>query len=770
MALCCETVRCELQYESFSMFEGDPTFERGFTGTEDFVNQFSKRLSTETSLELARKNNMKALFEIYKQSRRVLKHWRSDQFRSQERPFKQWLATLIWHPVEELKDYILPYPFEYFALSYAWTDKTPPYFGQEKYNGIRAVAAASGITMREILEEMEEDPENIDKVCGKLSDSLGGYAGIIVDGKPILIGKNLELALRTLREVPDIYQGTRIWVDALCINHGDIDEKNLEVKRMGQIYGKADRVISYLGDEMDRSGSVLEYMNEISQMMNPRRGGPRASLPKKLRMPEMLSDSMAKLFNRAYFNRIWVIQEVVLGGDKGIVICGKRQFSWKSILQSVKVFEGATLNEMGDGTSEDVREGIKKLSLLRHANLDFQCNGAKNRLYFAHNSPWLRIPNVNQSRDSRDSIYGMMYLLPKALSDLINVDYAPHNRFVDVMRTFAEAYIKATKSLQWILYRNYMLFIEDLNWPTWVPNLAQAFSPAHVKWIIDTEYLACPDIPCYFEFGTKDQGGRHLLICKGVQVDVILLATVPVIRETVSRTLEVIKELETSRTTAYAARNDAMIRSPTLEKERTESGKVCSTECAEVEASKSVQHPSRDEEVALADIHRYGSAEGLEDALRSCCIRANIELPDNHNTFSYGGLTLKYRAPDRDTSGGSGNIYPCFEIWDTRRLALFTDEKQDDGSMTGESIMEKDFARLFTTRSGYVGATLGKISIGDEVWLVGGCRMPVVLRRNCGADDSHALIGAAYIPGLMKGEGLKEARMGNEDYQKVRIA
>ncbi|RAL58877.1 hypothetical protein DID88_009297 [Monilinia fructigena] len=307
MTLSWETVKCELQYESLSEMGGIHGLLEGCIHIDVALNQLKSKMDIERNiLEPFRRNKMEALSQIYKQSRRILKYWGSERFKFQERPFEKWLETWIWDPLSANEDYFTPDPLVYFALSYAWTDKIPPYFGQEKYKGVGAVATASGITMREILEKMGEDPEDIDKVCGKSSDSLEEYARIIVDGNPVLVGKNLELALRTLREVPEIYQGTKIWVDALCINQNDVEEKNFEVKRIGKIYRKADRVISYLGDEMGHSGSVLEYMDEVSNLMSSEQKGLSTSFPKKVRMVKMLSDSIAKLFSRAYFNRIWL--------------------------------------------------------------------------------------------------------------------------------------------------------------------------------------------------------------------------------------------------------------------------------------------------------------------------------------------------------------------------------------------------------------------------------------------------------------------------------
>ena len=56
-------------------------------------------------------------------------------------------------------------------------------------------------------------------------------------------------------------------MDALCRNQQDVQEKNFEVKRMGDIYRKADKVVSYVREESDGSGSILELMNAIGEVM-----------------------------------------------------------------------------------------------------------------------------------------------------------------------------------------------------------------------------------------------------------------------------------------------------------------------------------------------------------------------------------------------------------------------------------------------------------------------------------------------------------------------
>ncbi|OCL11348.1 heterokaryon incompatibility, partial [Glonium stellatum] len=58
------------------------------------------------------------------------------------------------------------------------------------------------------------------------------------------ITRNCEAALQTLRSEGE----ERIsWVDAICINQDDIQERNSQVRLMPAVYHQATRVLAYLG-------------------------------------------------------------------------------------------------------------------------------------------------------------------------------------------------------------------------------------------------------------------------------------------------------------------------------------------------------------------------------------------------------------------------------------------------------------------------------------------------------------------------------------------
>lgn len=72
---------------------------------------------------------------------------------------------------------------------------------------------------------------------------------IMVDNELVFVGSNLKSTLRHLRDYHmDAMCCHPLWVDAVCINQQNEDEKLGQVQMMGDIYRRAHRVFSWLGE------------------------------------------------------------------------------------------------------------------------------------------------------------------------------------------------------------------------------------------------------------------------------------------------------------------------------------------------------------------------------------------------------------------------------------------------------------------------------------------------------------------------------------------
>lgn len=87
---------------------------------------------------------------------------------------------------------------------------------------------------------------------------------ISIDGNPFDIGTNLYDALKQLRD-----NGFRswLWVDSICIQQSDPEEKTWQVGQMRAIFSGADHVYVWLGRASDNSDEVIDFISRI---------GPRA--------------------------------------------------------------------------------------------------------------------------------------------------------------------------------------------------------------------------------------------------------------------------------------------------------------------------------------------------------------------------------------------------------------------------------------------------------------------------------------------------------------
>ncbi|EMR87688.1 putative het domain protein [Botrytis cinerea BcDW1] len=137
------------------------------------------------------------------------------------------------------------------------------------------------------------------------------FQSVIIDEKPLLVTANLHAALLQLR---DRTFERIIWVDAICINQKDEEEKSHQIGLMAKIFGLADRVIVYLGEAADDSDQALKIIRGVEdEIMDP-----SSSKENEKQILELLE--------RPWFQRIWVLQEVGLA-RRILIMCGSARIN-----------------------------------------------------------------------------------------------------------------------------------------------------------------------------------------------------------------------------------------------------------------------------------------------------------------------------------------------------------------------------------------------------------------------------------------------------------
>ena len=152
------------------------------------------------------------------------------------------------------------------------------------------------------------------------------------DGQKLRLRPNLTAFLRHLGKH---FTGktSEFWIDSVCIDQDDADEKASQVPLMSRIYGNATRTIAWLGTERDNSTDAMRLVEEhareiqVNIMKNSQERG-RRRLHKALQSAPWRS--LADLLERSYFHRGWIVQELALW-QRPTLLCGDSLLDLRSL-------------------------------------------------------------------------------------------------------------------------------------------------------------------------------------------------------------------------------------------------------------------------------------------------------------------------------------------------------------------------------------------------------------------------------------------------------
>lgn len=303
------------------------------------------------------------------------------------------------------------------------------------------------------------------------------------NGQVVNIGRNLADALRRFRHRTTI---RRLWADALCIDQDDDREKGQQVSRMGQVYRNASCVLVWLGrdeddcaDECFRSVRILndfydrDFLRSDRQYINMK----TMRVPESIRMSDGAYDSIRKLQNLPWFNRVWTVQECAVAKQ-----C--RMFWGEAFIDCAEVFEisaWARENLVSSKLTEEMLiykfrtmhcayyEAPSWQSTLPAIDLD-RGNFSKSMCFVQI----LRASDTFRATDPRDHVYaflGCPYAKNENGEPLLEVDYS--STVEEVFHRTACTLLRSTKEGPWLLsYREHMSRSKLLGMkrPSWVPH------------------------------------------------------------------------------------------------------------------------------------------------------------------------------------------------------------------------------------------------------------------------------------------------------------
>jgi hypothetical protein len=233
---------------------------------------------------------------------------------------------------------------------------------------------------------------------------------LTLNGYHLEITPNLKAAFVELRsETHD----RLLWVDAVCINQEDLQERSEQVQFMRDIYTKAVRTLVWLGNAEADSDLAMMFLKELEVATSP-----ADFLVSTLenRQEDSLYEAIEHLFiERPYWKRLWIIQEVICATDV-VVHCGRYSVSLATTQSLTEMFGAASLRLDDYFTTQYHAKFRSSLQLHGPAHLRKQLtDGAQTR------QPLLELLDLHKSAlctDPRDRIYALI-----GLSYLENSDH-----------------------------------------------------------------------------------------------------------------------------------------------------------------------------------------------------------------------------------------------------------------------------------------------------------------------------------------------------------
>ncbi|KAK4442000.1 heterokaryon incompatibility protein-domain-containing protein [Podospora aff. communis PSN243] len=568
-----------------------------------------------------------------------------------------------------------------------------------------------------------------------------------------------------------------LWVDALCIDQENVAERSHQVNLMAAIYKAAARVVVWLGP-LEPDGAVVDIFDKvIPPLFRAWEKEPRQFFRNKnitLLDPELneyLGETERQLWQTGFvslvaffvesrwFGRGWVAQEVLgLPTSQVAMLAGSQTFMFGQVVDLFDVLFDA-FAAVDSARAWVSRERRHSMELWSTTNCYPQLRLTNTMQYFFRIQPWkvLDAPDailvlflrmtVPEFSDRRDHIYGCLGLIALVLGrplqhSLLTPDYSLTAR--QVLTRAATWYYQNAKELDIVFsaltYHARQRCQYDNGLPSWVPDFAQRsyFLRTGMNPVSETSYRYKPRFNATLKLSRDehicDIDGDALLL-RGARIDVIEDgADVAWLREQqIERTREVLDHV------LWVL--DYIFEDGPYPRKRSQ---------------------SREEAVI-----RTWTATPDNDPVTAYTIRSGRE-------WFTCWIALCMTRPSKTTSQKWKLLDSKLASLGTREslptLADLREHNEAMGSTTPSTLKAYEKFKkhpynqrpgvawgrsLYTTKGGYLILTTIQAVPGDEIWLIRGCRTPVVLRKSS-ERDGYFILGQAYVNGIMNGEALTD--------------
>lgn len=281
------------------------------------------------------------------------------------------------------------------------------------------------------------------------------------------VTRNLAVALEHLQydREPRV-----LWIDAICINQQDMQERSSQVQRMGDIYQLARQTTVWLGPEEYDSCLAIETLDDLASRITVdwstltclaigenENDVALADLDKDLPFDQQQLTSVIRLLERPWFERLWIRQEVQLA-KSAVVVCGFNSLHWDRFRDlCFRLWHGGYLGEL---LAEQIYGSCLYDSREEQSSYD--------SLFY---NLWMT--KRCKCSDQRDRIYALTNIsslpriYPPEEQQIFKPDYGKD--VCSVFQEFVLREIEGSRMLHTLLFCDLQEALP--NAPSWVPNI-----------------------------------------------------------------------------------------------------------------------------------------------------------------------------------------------------------------------------------------------------------------------------------------------------------
>ncbi|KAF2249482.1 hypothetical protein BU26DRAFT_519534 [Trematosphaeria pertusa] len=205
-----------------------------------------------------------------------------------------------------------------------------------------------------------------------------------------------------------------LWVDQICINQDNVDERGHQVTQMGRVYRQAQIDLVWLGEEDKYSPIAFRWVKQthaalLAAKRRPKSTGQHVS-PNSPRIGDSTEEELEALREtfliRSIWSRVWIVQEIVLSRDV-ILICGADSLLWPH-LELVMRNLNDTVSE-----SQDAGYEVPQLDLFLTCYQPMALAGWRTQVRYPPRPPLQKLLFSFDSwnaTDKRDKVYALLGL------------------------------------------------------------------------------------------------------------------------------------------------------------------------------------------------------------------------------------------------------------------------------------------------------------------------------------------------------------------------